>query len=282
MHGKYLFINNRCNRKTVLGFGIVPPNNQGNATPFYNQGDNGENPAKPGVRTEDALDRYTKEAIAKLSNGYVSFAGQRDDGFYADIQAIFDLLNLRNPGKDSQGGFNIHLLALEIPFSELGDDRQIVGVYATTSRKQVRILRERDDLDFGRWVQVARQGNPLFNEGFVAVVVAHGVHAEGVGRLAAAPVLPVFPHGVFAVRLRSQTGKLFSLFTDRDLADGFSERDVPDRGGHMNIATTTDPLPIQIAPVDRLLTAAEFQKLADVPLEVEWFANLDNAHTRRA
>jgi Domain of unknown function (DUF4331) len=162
-------VDRRCNRKTVLGFGIVPPNNQGNATPFYNQGDNGENPAKPGVRTEDALDRYTKEAIAKLSNGYVSFAGQRDDGFYADIQAIFDLLNLRNPGKDSQGGFNIHLLALEIPFSELGDDQQIVGVYATTSRKQVRILRERDDLDFGRWVQVARQGNPLFNEGFVAI-----------------------------------------------------------------------------------------------------------------
>jgi integrase/recombinase XerD len=50
----------------------------------------------------------------------------------------------------------------------------------------------------------------------------------------------------------------------------------------MNNTATTDPLPIQIAPVDRLLTAAEFQKLADVPLEVEWFANLDNAHTRRA
>src|SRR5215831_12348271 len=60
-------------------------------------------------------------------------------------------------------------MALEIPVSELGGDRQIVGVYATTSRKQVRILRERDDLNVGRWVQVARQGNPLFNEGFVAV-----------------------------------------------------------------------------------------------------------------
>ena len=31
-----------------------------------------------------------------------------------------------------------------------------------------------------------------------------------------------------------------------------------------------------------MLTAAEFQKLADVPPEVEWFANLTNAHTRRA
>src|SRR5271155_793865 len=50
----------------------------------------------------------------------------------------------------------------------------------------------------------------------------------------------------------------------------------------MNDATATDPLPIQIAPADRLLTAAEFQKLADVPPEVEWFANISNHHTRRA
>ena len=31
-----------------------------------------------------------------------------------------------------------------------------------------------------------------------------------------------------------------------------------------------------------MLTAAEFHQLADVPPEVEWFANLTNAHTRRA
>src|SRR5664279_5686889 len=41
-------------------------------------------------------------------------------------------------------------------------------------------------------------------------------------------------------------------------------------------------LPTQIAPADRLLTAAEFRKLADVPPEVEWFANLSNPNTRRA
>src|SRR3984885_13255306 len=50
----------------------------------------------------------------------------------------------------------------------------------------------------------------------------------------------------------------------------------------MNTAAKTDPLPIQIAPADRLLTAAEFQKLADVPPEVEWFASISNAHTRRS
>src|SRR5580700_2903529 len=39
---------------------------------------------------------------------------------------------------------------------------------------------------------------------------------------------------------------------------------------------------IRITPKNRLLTAAEFQQLADVPAEVEWFRNLDNPHTERA
>ena len=52
--------------KTVLGKGTVPPNNQGRATPFYNQGDNGDNPAKDGVASNGALDRYTQQTIAKL------------------------------------------------------------------------------------------------------------------------------------------------------------------------------------------------------------------------
>ena len=163
-------VDHRTNRETVLGTGVVPPNNQGNATPYYNQGDNGENPARDGVATEGELDRYTKEAITSLSSGYVSFAGQRDDGFYADIQSIFDLLQLRNPGKDSQGGFNLDLMALEVPVIELGGDQQVVGVYATTSRRAVRVLDDKQGpKNNGPFVQVARQGNPLFNEGLVAI-----------------------------------------------------------------------------------------------------------------
>jgi integrase/recombinase XerD len=44
----------------------------------------------------------------------------------------------------------------------------------------------------------------------------------------------------------------------------------------------SEQLPAEIAPANRLLTAAEFHRLADVPPEVEWFANITNAHTRRA
>jgi hypothetical protein len=156
---------------TRLGRGIVPPNNQGNATPRYNRNDDGEQPAKDGVADEGDLDLYTSQSVAELKNGYLAFAGQRDDGFYADVQAVFDLLKLRAPGQavDSQGGFNVHTIALNIPIEELGGDRQIVGVYATTSRRRIRILGPADDANLGDFVQVARQGNPLFNEGLVAI-----------------------------------------------------------------------------------------------------------------
>ena len=44
-----------------------------------------------------------------------------------------------------------------------------------------------------------------------------------------------------------------------------------------------DPqLPTPIAPAERLLTAAEFHRLAEVPPEIEWFANIRNRSTRRA
>jgi hypothetical protein len=163
--------------RTVLGSGFVPPNNQGNATPRYNQGDNGESPAKDGVSNPADLDFYTQQAITPLKRGYLAFAGQRDDGFFADVQAVFDLLKLRSPGKDSQGGFNLHMIALRIPIAELGGDQQIAGVYATTSRPKVSVLRDDDRERRGNdngssnsWVQVGRQGNPLFNEALVAVV----------------------------------------------------------------------------------------------------------------
>jgi hypothetical protein len=157
--------------RTRLGTGIVPPNNQGNATPKYNRNNNGEFPAKDGVATEAELDVYTSQSIAELQDGYVAFAGQRDDGFYADVQAVFDLLKLRGAGQavDSQGGFNVHTIALNIPIEDIGGDKQIVGVYATASRRRFKLIGDDKDVGFGEFAQVARQGNPLFNEGLVAI-----------------------------------------------------------------------------------------------------------------
>src|SRR6186997_1294304 len=54
-------VNHRTGERSFIGNGLVPPNNQGIATPFYNQGDNGENAAKDGRATFAEFDRYTQQ-----------------------------------------------------------------------------------------------------------------------------------------------------------------------------------------------------------------------------
>ena len=161
------------NRKTVLfRDNVVPPNNQGLVTQYYNQGDDGNAPAREGVADPAALDRYTSAGIYTSTRGYCVFAGQRDDGFYADIQSIFDLdFSFTGPKKpfDSQGGFNLHTIVMRIPLTELGGDQQSVGVWASTYRNRVSVLRATPELSKG-WVQVGRQGNPLFCEALVSIV----------------------------------------------------------------------------------------------------------------
>ncbi|MBI5771580.1 MAG: DUF4331 domain-containing protein [Verrucomicrobia bacterium] len=163
---------------TVLGNGTVPPNNQGVATPKYNRNSDGLQPARDGVGDAAQLDDYTRAAVTTLgTSGYRAFCGQRDDAFYGDINSIFDLLALRsgaNNRYDSQGGFNVHLIALDIPLSDItGGENQTIGVYATTSRRATTVLTDgagsAGTTATGNWVQVGRQGNPLFCEAFVAL-----------------------------------------------------------------------------------------------------------------
>lgn len=154
---------------TFVGSGVVPPNNQGRATPHYNN-QAGDGPALDGVAQASQLDRYTAQTVQTHGNGMVSWAGQRDDGFYADIGATFDLLSLRDPGEDSQKGFNVHTIMMQIPMARLGGDMQTVGVYATTFRQTVELRSiSMAPIQFGEYVQIGRQGNPLFCEAFVAI-----------------------------------------------------------------------------------------------------------------
>jgi Domain of unknown function (DUF4331) len=153
----------------VLGANLlVPPNNQGLVTPHYNQDENGNNFAKEGVNDASLLDVYTSQTVYPINDGYIVFAGQRSDGFYANIQSIFDLdTSFSGPERplDSQAGFNVHSIVISIPVSELGGDQQIVGVYATTSRKALTVLRDPNaPATFGEYVQVHRKGNPAFCE----------------------------------------------------------------------------------------------------------------------
>jgi hypothetical protein len=157
----------------VLGTDLtVPPNNQGLVTPHYNQNEDGDMFAKEGVNDPSKLDIYTSETVHPINHGYIVFAGQRSDGFYANIQSIFDLdVTFSGPERplDSQAGFNVHTIVLDIPLPELGGDQQVVGVYATTSRKALTVLRDpRAPATFGEYVQVHRKGNPAFCELLVA------------------------------------------------------------------------------------------------------------------
>jgi Domain of unknown function (DUF4331) len=168
----------RINKKTrtseVLGTDLlVPPNNQGLTTPEYNIMNNGDMIAKPGVTDASQLDKYTSETIFTLKKGYMVYAGQRDDGFYANIQSIFDLdLTYSGPETplDTQAGFNVHTIVLNIPVTDIGGNQQIVGVWATTSRKRVSVARGLiESASDAEYVQVGRQGNPLFCEALIGV-----------------------------------------------------------------------------------------------------------------
>jgi hypothetical protein len=124
-------IDKKNGSQEVLGKDLlVPPNNQGITTPDYNIMNNGDMVAKPGVTDASQLDTYTTETIFNLKKGYMVYAGQRDDGFYANIQSIFDLdLSYSGPETplDSQAGFNVHTIVLNIPISDIGGTNRSSG-----------------------------------------------------------------------------------------------------------------------------------------------------------
>jgi len=139
-------------------------------------------------------------AIHTVGSGPFSakvFAGQRAEGFYVDLGAVFDLGDLRGfaadhaggaaaglmngmPGVNSTADVNVHTLALQIPISELtrstpsgpGDPAAVIGVWTTASRQRVRVQGngpEWEGFHSGPWTQVSRLGNPLTNELLIGI-----------------------------------------------------------------------------------------------------------------
>jgi Domain of unknown function (DUF4331) len=120
--------------------------------------------------------------VHDLSDGSKVFAGQRDDAFYGDIGAIFDLVSIRNGtgatggGKDFFAGYAVHAIALQIPLAQLDNssnhtigvwsaaDRQKVDVSLKATRKSKRAKAKTSLVKKVSWVQVSRLGNPLINE----------------------------------------------------------------------------------------------------------------------
>ncbi len=107
------------------------------------------------------------------------FAGQRDEGFFIDVGAVFDAAAFRSlartGGVDSLRSFNVNTIAIEVPIQNLTrngavptsttDPNAVIGVFSTASRGSMRaIAPDGTRSQTGFFVQISRLGNPLINE----------------------------------------------------------------------------------------------------------------------
>ena len=138
-------------KTTVVARGTTPPNNIGKrSTPNYRS-------------------LATKSIVSFDGGASKAFAGQRDDPFFGDIGAIFDLVAIRKGtgnmggGKDFFAGYGVHTFAVQVPIAGLAAKNGTIGVWASVDRRKV-TTRGATTRDSGAWVQVNRLGNPLVNE----------------------------------------------------------------------------------------------------------------------
>jgi hypothetical protein len=139
--------------------------------------------------------KLVDEATVGIAQDVAVFAGQRAEGFYVDLGAIFDLGDLRPfeqdhttfglagtglgqmaNGINSTAGVNVHSIAIQVPIQQLTADGRrprgvtsptaVLGVWTTASRQKVRILdgTPSGPVSSGPFTQISRLGNPLINE----------------------------------------------------------------------------------------------------------------------
>jgi hypothetical protein len=148
-------------------------------------------PCNVGPRSTPDYDGLAAAAVHHLPSGETVFAGQRNDGFFVDLGAIFDLGDIREiqnlhlipsaPGTsvDPLKTLNIHAIAIKVPISMLTRDGSapsdpsaavaVLGIWGGASRRKVQVRDGYQTRESGPWVQVSRLGNPLFNEVIVPV-----------------------------------------------------------------------------------------------------------------
>jgi uncharacterized protein DUF4331 len=144
-------------------------------------------PCNIGPSSTPNYEALAAQAVHGIASGHTVFAGQRLDGFYVDLGAVFDLADLRPfqnlhlasmvppaAGVDASHGFGVHSIAIKIPIAQLTRDgsrpgnpmssKAVIGVWAAAKRRRAVIRDGAGAFEAGPWVQVSRLGNPLFNE----------------------------------------------------------------------------------------------------------------------
>ena len=133
-------------KQTVIAKGTTPPNNIG-------------------PRSTTSYRELAAKGVLKGSDGSAIFAGQRDDAFFGDVGAIFDLLAIRKGtgnlggGKDFFSGYAVHTIGLQLPISQLDTKSHTIGVWTSAERRANYIGGKG-----WKWTQVSRLANPLINE----------------------------------------------------------------------------------------------------------------------
>jgi len=148
-------------------------------------------PSNVGPRTMPKYEDLAAQGVSTLEGRARLFAGTVDDPFYIDLGAAFDTFNLpvatltrgqdRNDNlivdgaRDDVSGFNVNVIALEVPIANItttgdipGANRRtaVVGTYGSTDRPQSKTFNApgEDPNLASELVQIQRMGNPLFNE----------------------------------------------------------------------------------------------------------------------
>jgi hypothetical protein len=143
-------------------------------------------PCNIGPRSTPNYANLANSTIASVGSGIKVFAGQRLDGFYVDLGAVFDLAVLRpfqnlhlipTPAAtpvNAVRSFNVHTIAIQVPIAQLTrngavptdykDPNAVIGVYASAYRQKGKYQDEDRSYCTGPFTQVSRLANPLFNE----------------------------------------------------------------------------------------------------------------------
>jgi hypothetical protein len=176
---------------------------------------------------------FTKAFIHALPGGGQVFAGQRAEGFYVDLGAVFDLGDLRPlaqahafggsmlammDGVNSTSAVNVHSIAIQVPLASLtangkaptdtASPASVIGVWTTAKRQASAIIQDNGTVSrSGPYMQVSRLGNPLFNEVLVPLAKKDywnasmpqydSNFAKGVDNPELAQLLPVLYPGAF-------------------------------------------------------------------------------------
>src|SRR5256714_3880813 len=132
-------------KSSVVASGTTPPDNIGpRTTPNYRD--------------------LAAKGVFSLDGGGSVFAGQRDDGFFGDIGAIFDLVAIRKGvgneggGKDFLAGYAVHTIALQLPIAPVDTTGHVIGVWTYTERQDVTVQKAKGTPARARnvWQQVSR------------------------------------------------------------------------------------------------------------------------------